>query len=121
MFGSRREFLVAFTTVVFGTITIQPTNAQFQESSSAKTVTAASEIVRTPVGRLVKLSGSLKRNVRRAQYIFADRTGEARVRIEREVWRGRKISRQDRIEIRGKVENDVRGRFVDVYAFKILK
>nr|WP_278524635.1 hypothetical protein [Brucella anthropi] len=41
--------------------------------------------------------------------------------MEREVWRGREINTKNKIEIRGRVENDVRGRFIDVYYFKIVE
>lgn len=115
--GKKFQFIVA---VAILTALAVPANAQFWDPLRTKTTATANEIVRSPIGRHVTLKGSLKKNVRRAQYIFADATGSIRVRIEREVWRGREISRNDRIEIRGKVENDVRGRFIDVYAFKVI-
>lgn len=95
--------------------------AQFLDSVKAGNGITASAVSRTPIGTRVVLTGSIKGNMRRAHYIFQDHTGTTRVRIEREIWRGRKIDRKDQIEIRGRVDNDVRGRFIDVYYFKILK
>ncbi|MEJ5902017.1 YgiW/YdeI family stress tolerance OB fold protein [Ochrobactrum teleogrylli] len=95
--------------------------AQFLDSVKAGNGITASVVSRTPIGTRVVLTGSIKGNMRRAHYIFQDHTGTTRVRIEREIWRGRKIGRKDQIEIRGRVDNDVRGRFIDVYYFKILK
>ncbi|WHS29506.1 NirD/YgiW/YdeI family stress tolerance protein [Brucella sp. NM4] len=95
--------------------------AQFLDSVKAGNGITASAVSRTPIGTRVVLTGSIKGNMRRAHYIFQDHTGTTRVRIEREIWRGRKIGRKDQIEIRGRVDNDVRGRFIDVYYFKILK
>ncbi|MCI1000432.1 NirD/YgiW/YdeI family stress tolerance protein [Ochrobactrum soli] len=95
--------------------------AQFLDSVKAGNGITASVVSRTPIGTRVVLTGSIKGNMRRAHYIFQDQTGTTRVRIEREIWRGRKIGRKDQIEIRGRVDNDVRGRFIDVYYFKILK
>ncbi len=96
-------------------------HAQFLDSFKARNTVTADAITRTPVGTRVVLTGSIKSNARRAQYVFQDHTGRTRVRIEREVWRGREINTKNKIEIRGRVENDVRGRFIDVYYFKILK
>ncbi len=95
--------------------------AQFLDSFKARNTVTADVITRTPVGTRVVLTGSIKSNVGRAHYAFQDHTGRTRVRIEREVWRGREISTRNIIEIRGRVENDVRGRFVDVYSFKVIK
>lgn len=95
--------------------------AQFLDSVKAGNGITASVVSRTPIGTRVVLTGSIKGNMRRAHYIFQDHTGTTRVRIEREIWRGRKIGRKDQIEIRGRVDNDVGGRFIDVYYFKILK
>ncbi|RLP28358.1 NirD/YgiW/YdeI family stress tolerance protein [Mesorhizobium sp. YM1C-6-2] len=72
------------------------------------------------VGSRVSLTGSLKKEVRRAQYLFRDATGDIRVRIERKFWRGPEVTSTTVLQLRGKVETDVRGRFVDVYYFRIL-
>lgn len=99
---------------------VDVSHAQFLDSFKARNTITADAITRTPVGTRVVLTGTIKSNVRRAQYVFQDHTGRTRVRIEREVWRGREINTKNKIEIRGRVENDVRGRFIDVNYFKIV-
>lgn len=96
-------------------------SASAQFSGSAQSNVTTVEQARTArVGSRVSLTGSLKKEVRRAQYLFRDATGDIRVRIEREFWRGREVTSTTVLQLRGKVETDVRGRFVDVYYFRIL-
>lgn len=59
--------------------------------------------------------------VRRAQYMFRDKTGEVRVRIQRELWRGREITGKTVLRLKGRVQSDVRGRFVYVDSVQVLK
>ncbi|MBA8842750.1 uncharacterized protein (TIGR00156 family) [Ochrobactrum sp. RH1CCR137] len=113
------QFALMLGLVSLGSIDVS--NAQFLDSFRPRNTVTADVITRTPVGTRVELTGSIKSNVRRAEYVFQDRTGRTRVRIEREVWRGREISTRNVIRIRGRVENDVRGRFIDVYYFKVIK
>ncbi len=96
-----------------------PASAQFSGSSQSK-VTTVEQARTARVGSRVALTGSLKNEVRRAQYMFRDATGDIRVRIEREFWRGREVTSKTVLQLRGKVESDVRGRFIDVYYFRIL-
>jgi uncharacterized protein (TIGR00156 family) len=94
--------------------------AQFSGSTQSK-VTTVEQARMMRVGTRVTLTGSLKKEVRRAQYLFRDATGDIRVRIEHEFWRGRDVTTRSVLRLRGKVESDVRGRFVDVYYFQILE
>lgn len=120
---SIKQYMIQFTLMLglFSLGSIDVSRAQFLDAFKARNTITADAITRTPVGTRVVLTGSIKSNVRRAQYVFQDRTGRTRVRIEREVWRGREINTKNKIEIRGRVENDVRGRFIDVYYFKIVE
>ncbi|MBX3584840.1 MAG: NirD/YgiW/YdeI family stress tolerance protein [Rhizobiaceae bacterium] len=72
------------------------------------------------VGDRVTVTGFIKNEIRRAQYLFQDETGEIRVRIEKEIWRGRKVTTKTRIKLGGRVQSDVRGRFIDAYYFQII-
>ena len=96
-----------------------PASAQFAGSVQSE-VTTVEQARTARVGTRVSLTGSLKKEVRRAQSLFRDATGDVRVRIEREFWRGREVTSTTVLQLRGKVENDVRGRFIDVYYFGIL-
>lgn len=120
--ASVKQHMIQFALMLglFTVGSVEVSHAQFLDSFKARNTITANTITRTPVGTRVVLIGSLKNNVRRAQYVFQDHTGRTRVRIEREVWRGREITTKNKIEIRGRVENDVRGRFIDVNYFKII-
>jgi uncharacterized protein (TIGR00156 family) len=120
--ASVKQHMIQFALILglFSLGFVDVSHAQFLDSFKARNTITADAITRTPVGTRVVLTGSIKSNVRRAQYVFQDHTGRTRVRIEREVWRGREINTKNKIEIRGRVENDVRGRFIDVNYFKIL-
>lgn len=98
-----------------------PAWAQFSGSGQPGAVTTVEQANRAGTGDRVSLTGSLKNEVRRAQYLFRDATGEIRVRIEHEFWRGRKVTSEDILNIRGRIQSDVRGRFIDVYYFKIIE
>lgn len=119
---STQRHMVQFALMLglFSLDSLSVSHAQFLDSFKIRNTITANAITRTPVGTRVVLTGSIKSNARRAQYIFQDHTGRTRVRIEREIWRGREINTKNKIEIRGRVENDVRGRFIDVYYFKII-
>ncbi len=97
-----------------------PAHAQFAGTPNAVESTAA-QAMTARVGSYVSLTGSLKREVGRAQYLFRDGSGDIRVRIEREFWRGRKVASDTVLQLRGRVETDVRGRFIDVYYFQIVE
>lgn len=97
-----------------------PAQAQFAGTPSAAEATVA-EAMTARVGSYVSLTGSLKKEIGRAQYLFRDGSGDIRVRIEREFWQGRKVTGDTVLQLRGRVETDVRGRFVDVYYFRIVE
>lgn len=97
-----------------------PALAQFSGSTQSGAVNTVEQTMTTHVGSRVSLTGTLVNEIRRAQYTFRDETGETRVRIEYEFWRGREVTNQTTLRLRGRVETDVRGRFVDVYYFQIL-
>jgi uncharacterized protein (TIGR00156 family) len=120
--ASVKQHMIQFALILglFSLGFVDVSHAQFLDSFKARNTITADAITRTPVGTRVVLTGSIKSNVRRAQYVFQDHTGRTRVRIEREVWRGREINTKNKIEIRGRVENDDRGRFIDVNYFKIV-
>ena len=104
-------FLAAFSTGV--------AQAQFAGSGGAVPLTVK-EARAARVGDRVELTGFIKEEIGRAQYLFRDQTGEIRARIEKEFWRGRKVTTQTEIKLRGRLQSDVRGRFIDAYYFQII-
>lgn len=109
---------VAAGTVLF---TFDSAQAQFLGGTGHETITTVEQARNARNGVRVSLTGSLKSELRRAHYRFQDSTGEIRVRIEYEFWRGRAVTDQNVLKLAGRVQSDVRGRFIDVYYFHIIQ
>ncbi|MDQ2633784.1 MAG: NirD/YgiW/YdeI family stress tolerance protein [Pseudomonadota bacterium] len=118
--SGRLAALRRFSMVVACAAALQSSPAQAQFLGSHDTATTVADARAAPVGSRVALTGSLVDEIRRAQYLFKDGSGTIRVRIEHEFWRGREVTTKTVIGLRGKIQNDVRGRFVDVYYFSVL-
>lgn len=116
--GLARAMLLAAACALF--VVSGPARAQFFDPNLVGAATTVEEARTAPVLTRVALTGSLLNEVRRAQYMFRDATGDIRVRIEHEIWGGREITSRKTLDLRGRIETDVRGRFIDVYYFKIL-
>ncbi|MCR6500461.1 NirD/YgiW/YdeI family stress tolerance protein [Shinella sp. CPCC 101442] len=97
-----------------------PVNAQFSGAKRTPDVTTVEQARAARHGARASLKGSLTKEVRMAQYLFRDKTGEIRVRIQRELWRGREITAKTLLRVRGKIQSDVRGRFVNVDYVQVL-
>ncbi|MBL8581889.1 MAG: NirD/YgiW/YdeI family stress tolerance protein [Rhizobiaceae bacterium] len=95
--------------------------AQFTESNNPRVVTTVEQAHRARIGRDVSLTGHIKSQIRRDQYLFRDKTGEIRVEIDREVWRGRNVTPNTRVRLTGDVELDIRGRHISVERLRILE
>jgi uncharacterized protein (TIGR00156 family) len=111
---------VSLAAACFAALLVIPVHAQFFGGNSSVVNTVA-DATRAPARSRVVLTGTLQKELRRAQYQFKDATGTIRVRIEREFWRGREVTKNMTLKLRGKVESDVRGRFIDVYYFQIVE
>lgn len=98
-----------------------PAQAQFTESNSRRVATTVQQAKSARVGRDVDIRGFVKSQIRRDQYVFRDKTGEIRVEIEPEVWRGRKVTPQTRVRLTGDVDIDIRGRYISVDRLRILE
>lgn len=65
------------------------------------------EILKNPVDdEHVVLQGKITKKLRKDKYIFSDGTGEIRVEIDREVFRGQRVTETTLVEILGEVEKD---------------
>lgn len=98
-----------------------PAAAQFSGAQRTPAVTTVEQVRAGRHGAPVSLKGSLTKEVRRLQYMFKDKTGEVRVRVRPELWRGREITAKTLLRLKGKIQSDVRGRFVYVEAVQVLK
>ena len=116
--GLSRAMLLSAVCAIF--VLHGPARAQFFDPNLVGAAMTVEEARTAPVQTRVALTGSLLNEVMRAHYMFRDATGDIRVRIESEIWGGRQITSNKTLDLRGRVETDVRGRFIDVYYFKVL-
>ncbi len=69
---SIKQYMIQFALMLglFSLGSIDVSRAQFLDAFRARNTITADAITRTPVGTRVVLTGSIKSNVRRAQYVF---------------------------------------------------
>jgi len=96
--------------------------AQFSGPSAkgeAQTVAQARE---ESVGTYVSITGRVINRVREDYYTFADASGEIRVEIEPEAWRGREIGPDDQIRINAEVDRNIAGtKYLWVESFQVVE
>lgn len=98
-----------------------PASAQFKGPSvQGRTVTVA-EAQRGPLGRYVVVTGNIVSHQRGDYFTFRDKSGEMRVEIEREVWRGREVAPETTVRLLGEVDQGPRGRYLWVKSLDIVK
>ena len=72
-----------------------------------KSLESVSEILKNPIdGQRVVLRGYLVKQVGVEKYLFSDNTGEIRVEIDAEGFRGLTVDEKTRVELIGEVEKD---------------
>lgn len=71
-------------------------------------------------GSNVVLTGNIVAHIRSDHFTFRDASGEVRVEIDDDIWRGRKVGPETRVRLTGEVDRDRRGRYVDVDALDIV-
>ena len=104
---SNNKFIaIVFSGLVsLGTATI--TQAQYIGPSAQKSLESVSEILKNPIdGQRVVLRGYLVKQVGVEKYLFSDNTGEIRVEIDAEGFRGLTVDEKTRVELIGEVEKD---------------
>lgn len=72
-------------------------------------------------GRYVTVVGHVVAHQREDYYLFRDGTGEMRVQIEDNVWRGRPVNPQTRVRLQGEIDVGVRGRYLWVNTLQIVE
>lgn len=81
--------------------------AQYVGPSTVKLPTTVAEVLKTPVDdQEVVLRGRLVEKLTKDKYRFVDNSGEIRVEIDLEDFRGQTVSDTTVVEIRGEVEKD---------------
>ena len=85
------------------------------------TISTVAEALKMRDDTMVTLEGNIQKRLYKDKYLFADKTGEITVEIEREDWRGIDVTPQDTIQIRGEIDKDWFSTEVDVDSVKIVK
>ena len=99
------SMFVASAAFVGALVVTNVAQAQYVGPSNGAATTVA-EILKNPVDdTYVQLKGSVIRQVGGDKYIFADKTGEIRVEIDKHIFAAQ-VSDKTVVEIRGEVEKD---------------
>ncbi len=120
---SRRSALAAVVGISSAFLLAYPASAQFtgETTGSSRTPTTVQQAKSARIGRDVSLTGHIVKHLHRDHYLFRDNTGEMRVEIEPVKWRGRRISPEMTVRLRGEVDRDFRGRYISVERMQVLK
>jgi uncharacterized protein (TIGR00156 family) len=98
-----------------------PAAAQFVGPEAAGEVRTVAEVQEhTRLGRYVTMDGHIIDHLRGDHYTFRDDTGEIRVEIETELWRGREVTPETPVRLVGEVDRSVAGRYVWVKTLDVL-
>ena len=97
--------------------------AQYVGPSSTKSPATVAEVLKAPVDdQEVVLRGHILEKLSKDKYRFADNSGEIRVEIDLEDFRGQTISDSTVVEIRGEVETSfVKSPEIDVKHLTVVK
>lgn len=108
--------------VVLGTA-LGAAQAQYVGPSTVKLPTTVAEVLKAPVDdQEVVLRGRILEKLSKDKYRFADSSGEIRVEIDLEDFRGQTISDSTIVEIRGEVETSfVKSPEIDVKRLTVVK
>jgi uncharacterized protein (TIGR00156 family) len=99
---------------------VNSASAQFAGPSRYQQITTVKEAQTGRRGQDVILRGSVVKHLRERYYLFRDATGEIRVRIDRLLWRGRKVTSKTPIQLTGRIDRDFRELYVNVGRLEFL-
>ena len=94
--------------------------ARFTGPSISGAKHSVSQIANLRVGSYVTLTGNIIAHQRGDYYTFRDSSGTIRVEIENDVWQGRDIGPETRVEILGEVDRSPSGRYIWVKSLSVL-
>ena len=104
---SSNKFIAIVFSSLFSLGATTATQAQYVGPSAQKSLESVSEILKNPIdGQRVVLRGYLVKQVGVEKYLFSDNTGEIRVEIDAEGFRGLTVDEKTRVELIGEVEKD---------------
>lgn len=75
--------------------------------SSQPATISVTQALKTPDNTMIALEGYILRQIGRDDYVFSDGTAEIKIEIDKHVWNGLTISPNDKIQIYGKLDNEI--------------
>lgn len=100
-----------------------PVQAQFlgpSVSGRGAGVTTVAEASQVRKDTRVVLEGTIVEHQRSDYFTFEDPTGRITVEIDNHVFRGQQVTPETRVRLRGEVDRNSRGRYIDVDWLEVL-
>lgn len=109
--------------VLLSLIAIGSAHAQYVGPGATSMPGTVAEVLKNPVDdQKVLLRGKLLKKVSSDKYLFSDGTGQIRVEIDDDLFRGIRVSETSVIEIYGEIEKDfLRDPEIDVKRIAVIK
>jgi len=99
----------AFVSVILLPLTISPVAAQFTGPTPSGNVMTVEQARSQPVDTYVLVTGSIVAHLREEYYTFQDETGDIRVEIPDNVWAGRPVGPENKVQLLGEVDRNRSG------------
>lgn len=100
--------------------TTTPVNAQFTGPSVAGNPSTVTETQGARIGSYVTLTGHIVEHQRSDYFTFRDDTGDIRIEVEPDIWRGREVGPETQVRIIGEIDRGVLGRYIWVKSLEVL-
>lgn len=99
---------------------VNSASAQFAGPSKHQQITTVEQARMGRRGQDVALDGFVVKHLRDRYYQFHDATGEIRVRIDRLLWQGRRVTSKTPLRLTGRIDRDFRELYVNVRRLEFL-
>ena len=113
-----------FRTAIAAALLLSATAASAQFSGPTANpnarATTVSQVPNARAGSYVTLTGNIVAHQREDYFTFRDSTGEIRVEIDDEDFRGQKVTPETNVRISGEIERGFAGRYIDVDTLEVL-
>jgi uncharacterized protein (TIGR00156 family) len=95
-------------------------HAQFKGPGVSNIVSSVAQAKDANDNEHVVIDGFVINKIRDNKYTFRDSTGEITVEIDHDVFRGREVTPETKLQIKGEIDKDWNKTSIDVDAFEIM-
>lgn len=99
---------------------VNSASAQFVGPSRNLQITTVEQAQTGRRGQDVVVEGFVVKHLRERYYQFRDATGEIRVRIDRLLWRDRRVTSKTPVRLTGRIDRDFRELYINVRRLEFL-